>query len=169
MNSEVDYYAVLGVLPDAEDIVVVAAYRALANRYHPDRWKGDVAEATRRMADINIAYGVLGDVAKRKDAVIALNKCVDVLGTGIDPARVIAKVRADYNVPGVPTSSRRATRSHRDIEAMRSRLRWSRDYRDACKLASARGYDVVFSSGTLFSPSYWDVVNQVTNSNKLSR
>ena len=65
-NSEADYYAVLGILPDAEDVVVVAAFRALASRYHPDRWRGDVGEATRRMADINVAFGVLGDVAKRK-------------------------------------------------------------------------------------------------------
>ena len=66
MNPEKDYYAVLGILPDAEVVVVVAAYRALASLYHPDKWKGDVTEATRRMAEINVAYGVLGDAAKRK-------------------------------------------------------------------------------------------------------
>jgi hypothetical protein len=67
MNPEFDYYAVLGILPDAEDVVVVAAYRALASRYHPDRWKGDVAEATRRMAELNGAYGVLSDAVKRRE------------------------------------------------------------------------------------------------------
>lgn len=66
MDPEIDFYAVLGILPNAADVVVVAAYRALASLYHPDRWKGDIAEATSRMADINVAYGVLGDVAKRK-------------------------------------------------------------------------------------------------------
>ena len=66
MSPEKDYYAVLGILPDAEVVVVVAAYRALASLYHPDKWKGDVTEATRRMAEINVAYGVLGDAAKRK-------------------------------------------------------------------------------------------------------
>jgi len=66
MNPEKDYYAVLGILPDAEVVVVIAAYRALASLYHPDKWKGDVTEATRRMAEINVAYGVLGDAAKRK-------------------------------------------------------------------------------------------------------
>lgn len=66
MNPEKDFYAVLGILPDAEAVVVVAAYRALASLYHPDKWKGDVTEATRRMAEINVAYGVLGDAAKRK-------------------------------------------------------------------------------------------------------
>lgn len=67
MNPEKDYYAVLGILPDAEVVVVVAAYRALASLYHPDKWKGEVSEATRRMAEINVAYGVLGDAAKRKE------------------------------------------------------------------------------------------------------
>ena len=36
----VDYYAVLGVNPGAEDIVIRAAYKALAQRYHPDRFSG---------------------------------------------------------------------------------------------------------------------------------
>ena len=65
MNPDKDYYRVLGVLDDAEDIVIKAAYRALAQRYHPDKWQGDPAEATRRMADINAAYAVLSDPAKR--------------------------------------------------------------------------------------------------------
>lgn len=62
-----DLYAVLGVLPDAEDIVIVAAYRALAQRYHPDRWTGDSAEAHRRMSQINAAYAVLGDKSRRAE------------------------------------------------------------------------------------------------------
>ena len=66
MNPSKDHYAILGILPDAEAVVVIAAYRALASLCHPDRWKGNVAEATRRMADINVAYGVLSDPAKRK-------------------------------------------------------------------------------------------------------
>ncbi len=62
-----DLYAVLGVLPDAEEVVVVAAYRALAKRYHPDVWKGDPADAHRRMSTINKAYSVLGDSARRAE------------------------------------------------------------------------------------------------------
>ena len=41
MQGLPDHYATLGVLPDAEDIVVRAAYRALAQRYHPDRCAAD--------------------------------------------------------------------------------------------------------------------------------
>ena len=65
MTTAADYYQILGVLHDAEQIVITAAYRALASMYHPDRWKGDKAEANRRMADINVAYGVIGDPVKR--------------------------------------------------------------------------------------------------------
>ncbi len=62
---KIDFYVVLGVLTDAEDVVIKAAYRALAQRYHPDRWVGDAAEAHQRMARINEAYEVLGDKARR--------------------------------------------------------------------------------------------------------
>lgn len=62
----IDYYRTLGVLDDAEDIVIKAAYRALAQRYHPDRWAGDAAEATRRMGSLNEAYAVLSDPEKRR-------------------------------------------------------------------------------------------------------
>ena len=58
-----DYYRILGVLDDAEDIIIKAAYRALAQRYHPDKWSGDQVEATKRMAEINEAYSVLSELS----------------------------------------------------------------------------------------------------------
>lgn len=61
-----DYYRILGVLDDAEDIVIRAAYKALAQRYHPDKWTGSKEEANRRMSEINEAYDVLSDPDKRK-------------------------------------------------------------------------------------------------------
>lgn len=61
-----DYYKTLGVVQDAEDIVIKAAYKALAQRYHPDKWTGDPAEAARRMSEINAAYEILSDPIKRK-------------------------------------------------------------------------------------------------------
>jgi curved DNA-binding protein CbpA len=62
---EDDLYEILGVLPSAEDIVITAAYRVLAQRYHPDRWTGPPAEAHERMAAINRAYETLKDPARR--------------------------------------------------------------------------------------------------------
>ena len=59
-----DYYAVLGVSPDAEDIVIAAAYRALAQRYHPDKSRGSESSHA-KMAALNEAYAVLSDQARR--------------------------------------------------------------------------------------------------------
>jgi len=61
----VDYYAILGVHPTAEDIVIRAAYKALAQRYHPDRFPGSQDEAHRRMSDLTKAYEVLADPVRR--------------------------------------------------------------------------------------------------------
>lgn len=63
MNIEKDYYAILGVLPSAEEIVIKAAYRALSKRYHPDVYKG--ANIAEKMADINEAYETLSSVSKK--------------------------------------------------------------------------------------------------------
>ena len=67
-----DYYRVLGILPSAEDVVIRAAYRALAQRYHPDKWKGKATDVETRMKEINEAYGVLSDTKKRG------NSCADI-------------------------------------------------------------------------------------------
>ena len=61
-----DYYAILGVHPTAEDIVIRAAYKALAQRYHPDRFAGSQDEAHRRMSDLTKAYEVLADPVRRQ-------------------------------------------------------------------------------------------------------
>ena len=66
MNFDRDYYAILCVSPSAEDVVIRAAYSALAQRYHPDRASGAMDQVTGRMAEINEAYGVLSDPEKRR-------------------------------------------------------------------------------------------------------
>lgn len=62
-----NYYKILGVLDDAEDIIIRAAYKALAQRYHPDKWKGDKDVATQKMAEINEAYDILSNSVSRKN------------------------------------------------------------------------------------------------------
>ena len=65
MSADRDYYAALGILPDAADVVVRAAFRALAQRYHPDRC--DARESAHaRMCELNEAYAVLSDPAQRR-------------------------------------------------------------------------------------------------------
>jgi molecular chaperone DnaJ len=60
-----DPYATLGVDRKASDEEVKKAYRKLARQYHPDRNPGD-AEAEERFKEIQAAYDVLSDPAKRK-------------------------------------------------------------------------------------------------------
>ncbi|WFD04663.1 hypothetical protein MOBT1_003377 [Malassezia obtusa] len=51
-----DYYKILGVARDADERTIKKAYRRLAREHHPD--KGGSQE---KMAEINEAFGVLGD------------------------------------------------------------------------------------------------------------
>ena len=44
-----DLYALLGLLPGSEDVVITAAYRGLTQRYHPEPWKDDPGEANDRI------------------------------------------------------------------------------------------------------------------------
>jgi curved DNA-binding protein CbpA len=62
-----DPYAVLGVDRSASAAEIRAAYLALVARYHPDRHQGNPLEdlAGQRMAEINQAYELLSDPARR--------------------------------------------------------------------------------------------------------
>lgn len=59
-----DYYEILGVKRDASDSEIKSAYRKLARKFHPDVNKTKEAEG--KFKDINEAYEVLGDKAKRQ-------------------------------------------------------------------------------------------------------
>ncbi|MFW0859515.1 MAG: DnaJ domain-containing protein [Dehalococcoidia bacterium] len=58
-----DYYATLQVHPEADREVVVAAYRRLAAKYHPD--VSTSPDAAEKMKQLNEAYEVLSDPARR--------------------------------------------------------------------------------------------------------
>jgi curved DNA-binding protein len=60
-----DYYSVLGVARDASEAEIKKAFRTLARKYHPDIAK-DKGTAEEKFKEINEAYEVLGDPAKRK-------------------------------------------------------------------------------------------------------
>jgi hypothetical protein len=60
-----DHYDVLGVIPDAPEEVIRAAYRALAAKYHPDR-NADDKGAELQLKRLNAAFAILGNPEKRK-------------------------------------------------------------------------------------------------------
>jgi curved DNA-binding protein len=60
-----DYYKDLGVGKTATSAEIKKAYRALANKYHPDKTKGDKI-AEEKFKNINEANEVLSDPVKRK-------------------------------------------------------------------------------------------------------
>ncbi len=62
MNPK-DYYKALGVLENSRPEEIKKAYRNLAFRFHPDRNAGN----EEMMKEINEAYAVLSDAAKRRE------------------------------------------------------------------------------------------------------
>lgn len=65
MSKHVDFYKILQVHHDAGQDIIDAAYRCLSKIYHPDINKSPLA--AERMKEINIAYGVVGDIRKRRE------------------------------------------------------------------------------------------------------
>ncbi len=65
-----DPYKVLGVSPDASDEEIKKAYRALARKYHPDKYRdSDLADlASEKMKEVNAAYEEIKQMRERGGA-----------------------------------------------------------------------------------------------------
>jgi len=80
-----DYYSILGVDKSASAQDIKKTYRKLAKLYHPDKNPGN-KEAEEKFKEINEAYEVLGDEAKRKQY-DSISKGYDFRGeTEFDPS-----------------------------------------------------------------------------------
>lgn len=60
-----NYYELLGVVKDADQAAIKAAFRKKAKKYHPDINPGNV-QAEKIFKELNEAYSVLSDETKRK-------------------------------------------------------------------------------------------------------
>ena len=82
------YYDILKIDRAAPQESVRAAYRSLAQRYHPDKLPGN-ANAERVMAALNEAYAVLSDPQQRAsyDRSIARAQAVTVRNGRVPPQR----------------------------------------------------------------------------------
>jgi curved DNA-binding protein CbpA len=69
-----DLYKVLGLLPQAEPEVIKASYKALAQKYHPDKHPDKKILFTEIMTELNEAHEVLSSVKRRKDYDLAWKK-----------------------------------------------------------------------------------------------
>ena len=94
MGDPPDPYKTLQVDPEADVEVIQAAYRRLAQKYHPDLAADPAAKA--RMVAINNAWGVLRDPAAR---------------AALDDARAAAARRAEAARTATPASSAAAAGS----------------------------------------------------------
>ena len=83
MDVSKDYYAVLGLARNAEPAVVRAAYKALAQHYHPDQAENK-DEATKTFQEINEAHSVLSDEQKRRSYDHARGKGPQATGNQFD-------------------------------------------------------------------------------------
>ncbi len=61
-----DYYSVLGVPQGATQEDIKKAFRRLALQHHPDRNPGNEKQAEATFKEINEAYGIVGDAARRQ-------------------------------------------------------------------------------------------------------
>src|SRR6266542_2205064 len=93
-----DYYSTLGVAKTATEKEIKQAFRKMARKHHPDVNPGDKSAET-RFKELNEAYEVLGDPAKRRkyDELGANWRMYEQAGTqgggGFDPNQ------AGWNVP----------------------------------------------------------------------
>jgi len=97
--NEIDVYRILQIDPRAEPFVLAAAYRALAQQYHPDGITPDIG----RMAEINRAYALVRtpDDRRRYDS-----ERLSAVGPGRVPAPTSVVVAPPSRFDGL---SRRAT------------------------------------------------------------
>ncbi len=75
-----DYYKILGIPENCSEADIKKAFRKLAFEHHPDTNPGNEKQAETKFKEINEAYGVLGDKAKRQQYDLALKGLLAGIG-----------------------------------------------------------------------------------------
>ena len=65
-DLHVDCYAVLGVSPNAEELVIHEAFESLTQQYDPEHFAGSKDEAQQKRSDLASAYAILSDPVRRR-------------------------------------------------------------------------------------------------------
>ena len=105
METQKNYYSVLGVSQTSEHVVIQAAYRALMRKYHPDTAQDTGVASEQRAKEINEAYAVLSDLAARVRYDAMLN-CEQHENTSHTPRQKDASMAAksqDYSDTAKPS------------------------------------------------------------------
>jgi len=115
--SDRDFYDVLGVGRGAGNDEIKAAFRKLARQYHPDVNKEP--EAEERFKEINEAYGILSDAAKRarydRFGRAGLGNAGGFHDYTVDFADIFDELFGQFGFSG-GRSSRRGPRRGRDLQ-----------------------------------------------------
>jgi DnaJ-class molecular chaperone len=104
------HYDNLKVAKDAPPEVIRAAYKVLCQKYHPDKHKGNPAEAERIMKIINASYAALSDEETRKahDRRIEREEATRKINNAMDPLTDLENLFInDDDEPAPPKPSRR--------------------------------------------------------------
>ncbi|HXI30052.1 MAG TPA: DnaJ C-terminal domain-containing protein [Vicinamibacterales bacterium] len=118
-----DYYSTLGVSKTASEKEIKQAFRKLARKHHPDVNPGD-ASAETRFKEINEAYEVLGDAAKRKkyDELGANWRAYEQAGTrpggGFDPSQFGGGWNVNFGGGGAGSGSGYRTMTPEEMNEM---------------------------------------------------
>ena len=103
-----DLYKVLGLLPQAEPEVIKAAFKALAQKYHPDKHPEKKLLFTQIMTELNEANAVLCNAKRRKDYDAAWKKFTEKKTPG-QPATAqpeAEKREAPQPTPATPSAKK---------------------------------------------------------------
>ncbi len=134
-KTELDYYKVLQVDPNAEPEVIEAAYRALSKKYHPDINRSSDSE--NRMSQLNLAFDVLRDADKRRD----YNQIRDSLNRYARAAAATPPTPSPVPPRPTPTQPRQTTQTAaHPASNMGDRTRTKEPFKSADKSKSRSNY-----------------------------